>query len=514
MSASAFLIRRSPLAGESLSSFRQRVGWANGFRLFPAHDERRRRTDHDRTIGFNEDEWLAALHQTDVAVLRRLTLQRWEGVLHPREVKQRMPAWWTCSRYGPNQPNYGPMVCHACLATDPDPYFRLEWRLGFVTHCSVHCTLLHDRCFECGSAPWPTGIAVFEHLNPSFDSFSKCWHCAATSRTAPVAPQEVANEQHALLKWLDSPGVALGSNHVPAYEAFAALREMCQLFWRSNSATTIARSHGPYAAVAEAVLSAQQNCNRIELLPVALRAKLLPAAHQVLQDWPDRFLEFAASHDISRQFFFGAKHRLPSWMRKEVDTRLAKQNRFVTVENVREAFDHHRHQYGTAPLKADLIRRLGAGCRKALAELYQQRSRATEEEASLFYRQYCCIRERALRHGQRRNPFIFNAAAVAAQLVGVLEESAISWSPTRLNLLLYAPSARMPIGECRSFVDRARDDLRQACTENPCWAKSYRGNKRAVRDCLRGIFLGMPSDLAFEVTVFAVIDRRSRLNGL
>lgn len=503
MTTSAFLIRRPPIAGESLSSFRQRVGWANGFRLFPALDERRRRSDHDRMIAPAERQWLADLHQEDGAILRGLTLQRWHGRLGIDNVNGRMPAWWISSRYGPNQPSYGPMVCDACLAEDIEPYFRLRWRLGFVTHCTVHRTLMRDRCFDCGVSPWPTGSAVFEHLHRSFTSLNKCWRCAVDSRTAPVAVPDAAVEQLATLSWLDDSHVTLGRSRTPTSEAFAALREVCQLFWRRRSAMAIASSKSAFAPIAEALLASPFNCNRIEIMPIKLRALLVPTAYQMLQDWPDRFLDFASSSGITRQHFFDTHERLPSWMLAVIDAHLAKQNRFVTVECVEQVFDEYRQNHGVAPLKAELIRRLGAGCRKALVELYQQRKEATEDETLRFYERYCALREKAMKHSQRRNPFIFNAAAVVGQLLGVLEVPIRELAPASLNLALKAPVKRSPVGHCRHLVDIARDDLHRACTDAPDWASTHRGNKREVRDCFRGMFDGLFNDLACDVSVFS-----------
>lgn len=47
--------------------------------------------------------------------------------------------------------SYGLQFCPCCLAEDGKrPYFRKQWRLGFMTCCLAHSVQLHDRCPKCG----------------------------------------------------------------------------------------------------------------------------------------------------------------------------------------------------------------------------------------------------------------------------------------------------------------------------------------------------------------------------
>ena len=78
-SLSNFLSRPSPLDGESLSSWRQRSGWRNGYRLYPTPDERARRVDSDIGLQTSVIVWLANSHSLPVEDLNRMTLNGYVG---------------------------------------------------------------------------------------------------------------------------------------------------------------------------------------------------------------------------------------------------------------------------------------------------------------------------------------------------------------------------------------------------------------------------------------------------
>ena len=70
---------------------------------------------------------------------------------------------------------HGQMYCPHCLATDLKPYYRLSWRLSLFPLCTVHGTILQDRCSECGSP------VAFHRSN-----FLSCHICGVDRRCAPA----------------------------------------------------------------------------------------------------------------------------------------------------------------------------------------------------------------------------------------------------------------------------------------------------------------------------------------
>lgn len=508
MNHSSFLIRPAPLIGESLSSYRQRVAWANGFRVFPVLDERRRRVDHDRRLPDLEAVWVSETHRRSVAELQALTLQPYLGRVTGAESTSRTPPWWLCMRYGAGQPTFGPMVCPRCLAEDSVAHFRLIWRFAFVTRCPVHQCRLQDRCFSCGLAPWPTGGATREHVSREFWTFGKCWHCGAEMATAPVTSAVTVEHANSWHDWLDRDSVVLGRHAVAASAAFTGLREICQLFIRTTSARLIAQGGDVYAETADTLLRLDEKAHCIEQQPIAIRALLVPVAREIMSDWPNGFLKFADACQITRQHFFGSYQRLPWMMRKIVDTRLAKQNRFVTVQHVKKQFDAHLAKHGVAPIRADLRRHFGSGCKKAFSSLYVARWQASEDEAIALLKRYFALRTMAFKHAQRRNPFVFNSAVLAARLVDVIERRETAISPTALLTKL---RAGVPFDDCHwqhLFVQQAIDDLRLSCATSPLWACEHKGNRREIRDHLNHLMAYLPVELVRDIQVFRKCDAK------
>jgi hypothetical protein len=120
--------------------------------------------DIDRNI---EDEALELLSKrTGVAYseLFSMTLRSHERHACPsdpeaaRDLYFRYPTSDQATRY-----------CPACLA-EPEPYFRLEWRLAFVTMCALHELVLVERCAGCGA---PCLFAKLQLHRP----FGCCHNC-------------------------------------------------------------------------------------------------------------------------------------------------------------------------------------------------------------------------------------------------------------------------------------------------------------------------------------------------
>lgn len=97
---SGFLIRPKPYIDESLSSWRQRSGWMNGYRLYPTPDERTRRVDSDIGLQTEVMTWLANGHLLSVDGLSRTTLNGYVGRVVGKLDSRDQPRWWLRARYG------------------------------------------------------------------------------------------------------------------------------------------------------------------------------------------------------------------------------------------------------------------------------------------------------------------------------------------------------------------------------------------------------------------------------
>ncbi|NMC06690.1 MAG: TniQ family protein [Candidatus Lokiarchaeota archaeon] len=79
----------------------------------------------------------------------------------------------------------GMHYCPSCLKTDSIPYFRREWRLGYVTVCPVHECLLENNCPACKSPIAP-------HHQKWDGNLRLCHACGAdlTGRDPQILPHE------------------------------------------------------------------------------------------------------------------------------------------------------------------------------------------------------------------------------------------------------------------------------------------------------------------------------------
>lgn len=367
MSVSSLLVRPKPISGESLSSWRQRVGWANGFRLFPVPDERTRRADPD--IGYDERdfEWVATLHQSTNSIARGMTFRAYVGIIDESVGPRSHPQWWLRARYGLNAKSFGPMFCPHCLGADLIPFFRLEWRFGFHTACRRHLCLLLDQCPQCLKPPWPSGCGTPANVHPKFQSLLYCWHCAMDLSMAPTRSVDCTFDLYAQLDG-DYPNISLAG--FSTADVLKATRSVCQIFMRTRATHVIAKSSSIWSHISSQLVERVSKENSVEYLDVSTRHLLVQSALQILENWPESFLKFANEAGISRTHFNDSLHMAPSWMSDCITTRLARQNRTVTNASLKDAYRALVLNLGRPPTKAEVRRHLNWQGEKGLDELF------------------------------------------------------------------------------------------------------------------------------------------------
>lgn len=383
MTTSLFLIRPTALSGESLSSWRQRSGWRNGYTFFPIPDERNRRTDPDLGLHQPDIDWLAQGHGVSVEAVTSLSLKSQVGkFLEPFE-QRAQPRWWLRARYGIDQRPYGPMFCPKCLAQDPIPYFRLAWRFAFVTECVEHrCTLL-DQCPACIRPPWPGGVGIKDRISSRFDAFNICWHCGLD--LSKIATSESpSNTSSVLLHGLHAGRISVGEQSIPVIEALHALRGICQLFLRKRARLVIAASAGKWAALTGQLSDEATRTLSVDHLRINDRALLVSAAWGILAGWPLSFLEFSEQTGISRTHFNRTVDLQPAWMNRVIDDHLALQNRSVSANVVDHAVASWTREHGVMPTKTQLRQQLQWQGEKGLDKFFSKRDTATRAEIATF----------------------------------------------------------------------------------------------------------------------------------
>lgn len=313
------LIRPRALPGESLSSWRQRVGWENGYRLFPLSRGSLRRTDPDLGIADLDIGWVAALHDATEETCREMTLSGHVGRVINHIDPHSKPRWWIRCRQDKDCGHHGSMFCPLCLATDPEPYFRLGWRYAFSTVCSKHHTLLQDRCPRCGQPPWPSISRVAGRVSARYASLALCPYCDFNLSSVEIQDLASPNEADMVTT---SPDQLISIFNASQMEGLMAIRSICQLFLRPRSQRVLLESGTRWAGIVRAVTDQRPNVQVVDDACVAVRHLLVTVALDVCKDWPNSFLNFAIQTGITRSHFSGLTRSLPAWMNDVINESL------------------------------------------------------------------------------------------------------------------------------------------------------------------------------------------------
>ena len=496
----ALLIRPKHIQAESLSSWRQRVAWANCYRLFPIADERTRRADPD--LGANDEEldFVAQLHQTTLDVVTGMTLRRFEGSMTSPLRTRSHPAWWLSAGYGLHDREHGSMYCPHCLAEDSIPHFRLNWRLGFITDCSVHKVRMLDRCHMCRHAPWPAGCGSKGSVHRGFTALRYCWYCGADFGEALVIkPASYLDIE----SWLGKNTIFLGDEQVKSSDAFIALRTICRLFLRKYGRRAISKS-GTYWSEVVQQLSPDTASQHLERVSVDDRAILLSAASKILGNWPASFLAFAHETGISKWHFDGMHEILPDWFSKVVDADIAIKKTTVTeavlVSKVAELTD----EFGRKPSKTELRKALNWQGERGMEKIYPKRFNATEDEWQKFVLAIGQIDMSALSSREQR-ALLSNFTVLLVCLLENLDVYKINISTKQewVERLLRAPIHPSPNSESfRNLIEAIRPSLEDLLMPSVVRLMQSKINRRATCVQLRSLMDTMPDELVRDVRVF------------
>ncbi|MBW8469727.1 MAG: TniQ family protein [Thiobacillus sp.] len=343
------------MEGESLSSWRQRLAWVNGYRLFPVLDERTRRTDPDIKISVREARWLADLSTLSTDEIASMTIE--EPTHEPvRVTRSRHPLWVIPSRTY-KAPRWGSMLCPDCLAEGDEPYFRLQWRMAYNLSCARHHRWLIDQCPGCGHAPWPTGSSVRMALSPAYTSHAFCWACGFDLRQFAGQNDrdlcgligDIPEQMRGLLMDRIDPDTSV-------QDLLQGLHALSQLNVRTRH------------------LFSEQHRNSIEMYSLETRKEVIGQAFACLQDWPNLFIRDVKAKGLTRSSFNGQYSSLPPWIKVVVDGDLAQQNRSVSKEVAEHTFLGLRTALGRNPRQADMRRVLGEAGDSYVRALVEKRT--------------------------------------------------------------------------------------------------------------------------------------------
>ena len=228
--------------------------------------------------------------------LRRLTFAVWAGRLIEEDDGIHKLLWLPPVGREASKKSFGLQLCPLCAA-EPIPYYRMSWRLGFVTACSKHGVMLLDRCPECG-AP----ISPISGWNRNTGQI-RCWKCErlfADDVAELVDPDDLAIQQ-ALLDAVQTGWMELGEyGPVHSLAAFKILMLVFRLLATGKFATPLRLFVSGRYDLATANYAAIPRIKEVEHLNPASRQLLLRLVWALTRDWPTRFVDACRTVGISQ----------------------------------------------------------------------------------------------------------------------------------------------------------------------------------------------------------------------
>lgn len=197
-------------------------------------------------------------------------------------------------------------ACPMCFASDEAPYIRREWRLAFVTECTMHGAPLIDRCPGCGDTLdfLRDTVLTASDLLP----LSTCSSCGARiSATArPSSSPDLLGWQRSLVAawhegWFVGPDL-----HVMVPLFLDGIYRLQRLL-RSSRGRWVLRSLAfPESTGSESAF---------ESLEVQERRVTLHALSRLLKPWPSRLVELGREARLRwSDFTEEQRSRLPFWL--------------------------------------------------------------------------------------------------------------------------------------------------------------------------------------------------------
>ena len=377
-----FLLRPAPLPGESLSSWRQRSGSANGFIWFPTHRSRNR-ADPDLQPDADELNWLSEEFAQSVTRLKSLCLDRFKPLAVGERVGGQFTRWILSCSSSAESDEAMSGYCPECLRTDEVPYFRLAWRFAFLTHCPIHHQRLLTKCPGCNRPCWPTSHSDRQHYPARVGDMRHCPECGKDLGQADTEIDAGHRESGSLLEILHDMGSTAADDRFPRQDYFRALWSTCRIISRRVERFDVAGILENFQEISGFHVKGRT----IEKQPARVRQTIIAGASRLLEDWPERFIDACVRAGISRTDC-GARHGgSPEWFNAVVQRRLAKSVNWITPEDVSLAVADIKATGGSVSKNA-LRRKFGVSESRAIDEILDQRRDATRDELTKLCRHY------------------------------------------------------------------------------------------------------------------------------
>ncbi|HKZ78875.1 MAG TPA: TniQ family protein [Pyrinomonadaceae bacterium] len=297
---------------------------------------------------------LARKTNTPLARVFATTLASYEGWLFVDRPRQSHAPWMLARHLNVRpQKHFGLQFCPWCLASDEEPYFRRYWRLALMVLCPIHRVLLLDRCQSCGAAVCYERQTAKKLGNAERWMLTQCNKCNADLRDSAtdrycIKVDLAEFEFHVFLAtalrhgWVEMPQNGMIYSHL----FFSGLYQMMGRLIYGRMAGPLKAALWQSYAIDLPLDFLLGKKFFLERLNVAQRRGLLQAVNRLLEEWPDRFIEFCQANKLNSYFLIGDKKVLPFWYLRVVREHLTKGARKVSNEEVISTVSYVRNEGG------------------------------------------------------------------------------------------------------------------------------------------------------------------------
>lgn len=498
------LVRIQPCAGESLSSWRQRLAIANAFHLYPLVAGEFKHSDTDLAWQAEPTAWLIEHTGFASKEIEALSLKSLDKSLLAFGSGRAAPRWVIPLHYSRRDTAFGSQYCPLCLAEDKIPFFRLRWRLALSSCCPVHSCGLLDACPTCGQPAWPRSASLRGLYKNRAYPVHICPVCETDLRNAPT--ESCVNAVDSLVDGANLTNqVLLNGLVVSAAEFAASMWHVCQLFIRNRPNQKIGKRETPEGHLARQLRHGE--ARSVEYLGILQRQALTNTAAGLFEAWPEKFLNFCEVHGVTIEHFSEYRAELPTWFHDVLVRHLARQKRGISDEQVELARRMLRSE-GSKVSRVALGRILGSSGANAIKSITICRERATISEKRLLWSGIENYLKQAVSRKSSREVRLRNALAI---LLSVLtqrsEELILILTKDEVEELVAGVSEQGSVSACNSRGVRLLSKVartykryklgrshKRPVNEGGTYFENFRGNrsvlrhvKKALRMCTEGI---------------------------
>lgn len=303
-------IQLPSIPDELLSSYLARSAHAHGLHpmrfvamYFPGRQVWTRDIDRQAPAGL-QDEVARASGLTIDAVKTMTLVSYLPSANRQANVDSGALSWCTSvGMHGRWRTRHGLQYCPRCLHAQGA--FLRTWRLAFAFACPVHGLMLEDCCSVCGA---PIVLHRTRH------ALSNCHCCGAslgaiTCRDTAMVP-EALRVQARFLGFCGQERIDINGSNVENAEFFWGLRILMKILREKM------HSHSTEFHVQDRLVL---DCYEpLRSSPAPMRLRLCANVLDVLEQWPDKFLNIAKATNMTLAAFahYG---KAPSWLEEQVN---------------------------------------------------------------------------------------------------------------------------------------------------------------------------------------------------